>query len=239
MQTQSEMQRLRSVFKGYEERGLTRSKCSQTNDGNLEMRRERRRRLEELLRRNRLLPLTSRRILDLGCGTGEMLASFQDWGATAENLFGVDLLAERIESASKQFPLLTFQQANAEDLPFGDGFFDIVCVFTVFSSILDSGMTLNISREIERILTSEGAIVWYDFRIRNPRNPSIRGISRRKLQTLFPGCRMDGRTLTVIPPLARRLGAMTSWIYPCLAAVSFLRTHYLGVLTKRGQTCAQ
>jgi len=233
MQTQSEIARLRDAYRDYSERGLATTKWSLANQGNRQMRQERRRHLDELLCLNGLLPLTSRRILDLGCDTGELLAGFQDWGAGAENLFGVDLLAERIRIAKNQHPMIAFQQANAEDLPFRDRFFDIVCVFTVFSSILDQRMADNISREIERILTSDGAIIWYDFRIRSPQNPHVRGISRGEIQRLFPGFRMSLRTLTLVPPLARNLGATTPWLYPCLASLPFLRTHYLGVLTRR------
>jgi SAM-dependent methyltransferase len=239
MQTRSEMDRLRDVYRDYAERGFANSKWSLDNCGNQEMRRERSHHLDALLCGSGLLPLTSRRILDLGCGTGENLASFKDWGAGPENLFGVDLLAERIRIATKRFPMLTFQQANAEDLPFGDGFFDIVCVFTVFTSILDERMARNISREIERVLTSDGSIIWYDFRIRSPHNPNVRGMSRREIQSLFPRFRMALRTLTLVPPLARRLGPTTPWLYPCLAAFPFLRTHYLGVLTRLSRSRAR
>src|SRR5690242_10001964 len=162
MQSPAELQRLQRVFGGYEQRGFTKSKWSSANDGNQVMLRERGRQLGRLLSQNGLLPLTSRRILDLGCGTGEVLAGFQQWGAGPENLFGVDLLAERVEMAARQFPLLTFLQANAEDLPFSDGLFDIVGLFTVFSSILDANMARNITLEIGRVLASNGVIIWYD-----------------------------------------------------------------------------
>lgn len=236
MQSRSELQRLRRVFGGYEQRGFTQSKWSGANEGNQIMLRERSRELGALLDRHGLLPLTSRRILDLGCGTGELLAGFQEWDARPANLFGVDLLADRVEMAAKQFPLLTFLQANAEDLPFSDGLFDMICIFTVFSSILDGNMAWNIGREIERILTSNGTIIWYDFRVKNPANRHTHGMSRREIRALFPGFRLDLRSVTVVPPLARRLGAMTLWLYPWLARVSFLRTHYLGLLTRVPET---
>jgi len=63
---------------------------------------------------------------------------------------------------------MNFQEANAEALPFANGFFDLVTVFTVCTSILDPQMARNVSREIHRVLRSGGAVVWYDFRMNNP-----------------------------------------------------------------------
>jgi ubiquinone/menaquinone biosynthesis C-methylase UbiE len=233
MQTVSEIDRLKDVYHGYAERGLVQSKWSLANAGNQAIWRERHRRLSELLAGARLLPLARQRILDVGCGTGDVLASFQDWGAAPENLFGVDLLAERIQVARERFPGMTFQHANAEALSFTDGFFDMVSLFTVFTSVLDDRMAFNISREIERVLAPKGVIIWYDFRVGNPFNPHVRGIPQKGIQALFPGFHAHLRALTLVPPLARRLGAATSCLYPCLAALPFCKTHYLGVLTRR------
>ena len=233
MQTHSEVDRLKEVYREYGERGWRKTKWAVTNRGNQAIRQERERKLEQLLQRSRFLPLSNRRILDVGCGTGEILAGFQAWGAQPENLFGVDLLADRIRSAKENFPEMTFQEANAEALPFASGSFDLVALFTVFTSILDPQMARNVSREINRILRSGGAVVWYDFRMNNPFNQHVRGISRAGVRSLFPG--FDSRlvTITLLPPLARRSGALIDRLYPWLASLPFLRSHYLGVLTKR------
>lgn len=232
METRSEVDRLRAVYREYGERGWRETKWAVTNRGNQAIRRERERKLEGLLRRLGLLPLEDRRILDVGCGTGENLAGFAAWGARPENLFGVDLLGDRVRRAKENFPAMTFQEANAEALPFANGFFDLVALFTVFSSILEPEMVRNISREIDRILRSGGAVVWYDFRINNPLNRHVRGISREGIRRLFP--KFDARlvTVTLMPPLARRWGSLTDLCYPCFASLPFLRSHYLGVLVK-------
>jgi ubiquinone/menaquinone biosynthesis C-methylase UbiE len=196
------------------------------------MRRERERELERLLRAAGRLPLGARRVLDVGCGTGEILAGFVAWGARPENLYGVDLLAERVRRARENHPELTFQEANAESLPFGDGYFEVVVLFTVFTSILDSGMARNLSREADRVLGPGGVIAWYDFRLNNPLNRHVRGVSRRKIRRLFPGFALRLKPVTLLPPLARRLGGLTGALYPALSALPFLRSHYLGVLVK-------
>jgi ubiquinone/menaquinone biosynthesis C-methylase UbiE len=127
---------------------------------------------------------------------------------------------------------MNFQEANAEALPFANGFSDLVTVFTVFTSILDPQMTHNLSQEINRVLRSGGAVVWYDFRMNNPLNPHVRGISRNGIRKLFPEFNARLVSITLLPPLARRWGALTDLLYPCFASLPFLRSHYLGLLVK-------
>ena len=232
MQVRSEVDRLKLVYHEYVERDLGRTKWSAANRGNQAMRQERERKLRQLLQRAGFFPLGARHILDVGCGTGETLAGFATWGAKPENLFGVDLLADRVRRAKENFPAISFQEANAETLPFANGFFDLVTVFTVFTSILDRRMTHNLSHEINRVLRPGGAVVWYDFRINNPRNAHVRGISRQEICNLFPEFRPHLVSTTLLPPLARRCGALTNLLYPCFAALPFLRSHYLGLLVK-------
>ena len=232
METRSEVDRLTEVYREYGERGWRKTKWAVTNRGNQAIRQERERKLEQLLRCTGFFPLANQRILDVGCGTGETLAGFEAWGAKPENLFGVDLLPDRIRRAKENFPDITFREANAETLPFGNGFFDLVALFTVFTSIRDPQMARNVSREINRILRPGGAVVWYDFRINNPFNQHVRGISRQGVLTLFPGYDTRLKSVTVLPPLARRAGRLTGLLYPSLAALPFLRSHYAGVLVK-------
>lgn len=232
METQVEVQRLKAVYQGYAASGFARSKWSAANRGNQAMLREREAVLLDLLSAPHVLPLSQCRILDLGCGTGELLRRFQAWGARAPNLYGIDLLPERIQSARQAHPGIQFQVANAEALPWGSCFFDLVSVFTVFTSILNPGMAANAAREIHRVLAPGGSVIWYDFRWDNPLNPAVKGLSRKGIQQLFPGFRLDLRSISLAPPLARRLGPMTSLLYRPLASLPFLRSHLLGLLVK-------
>jgi len=61
----------------------------------------------------------------------------------------------------------------------------------------------------------------------------VRGVSASRVRELFP--QLDGRLhpVTLLPPLARRLGPATSTLYPVLGAVPPLRSHLLGVLRKK------
>jgi SAM-dependent methyltransferase len=232
METRSEVDRLQEVYRGYAARGFAQSKWSSTNKGNQAIWDECKLKLRALLWDAGYFPFHSRRVLDVGCGTGDRLATFQDFGARPENLFGVDLIPERIHSARINHPGIAFELGNAEVLPFADGVFDLVTVFTVFTSILDRNMAANVCREIMRVLVSGGGVVWYDVRMCNPMNRNVHGISRKQIQNLFPRFKLRLETVSLLPPLARRLGRLTNLLYSPLCSLPFLRSHYLGVLTK-------
>lgn len=177
-------------------------------------------------------PLGEASMLDVGCGSGSLLGTFASWGARPDRLAGVDLMADRIATARQQLPGIHFEVVNAERLPFDDARFDIVSTFTVFSSLLDRGMATRVAHEVARVLKPGGVVLWYDLRVGNPNNPNVRGLALPEVNTLFPGYAVQFEAITLVPPLARRLGPATRLLYPVLAAVPILRTHYLGTLRK-------
>ena len=182
-----------------------------------------------------LASLANQRLLDVGAGAGQILEFFAGLGFSPGNLYGIDLVPERVVAAKVRLPQFRIEEGNAENLPFADRFFDFLVAFTLFSSILDPRMAGNVAAECARVLRPGGALIWYDFRYHSPGNPNVRGVALQKIHALFPGFSGRLRTVTVLPPLARRLGRWTSSIYPLLARVPFLRTHYLGFLTKPGR----
>jgi hypothetical protein len=60
----------------------------------------------------------------------------------------------------------------------------------------------------------------------------VRAITRSELERLFPWAELNAETMTLLPPLARRLGSSTSTLYEPLLAVRPLRTHLLAVAQK-------
>ncbi|CAH2405811.1 class I SAM-dependent methyltransferase [Mesorhizobium escarrei] len=176
-------------------------------------------------------PLSQCRILDVGCGYGNQLGWFNDRGVQPENLFGVDLLAAHIEIARKRYPTFNLIQSNAEHLSFPDNAFDIVIAFIIFSSVTDSKMAENIASEMLRVLKKSGAILWYDLRYPSPRNRSVRAMTRRRISRLFPGTVIQLKSISLLPPLANGLGRTAPIIYPLLAGIPFLRSHYFGLIT--------
>jgi ubiquinone/menaquinone biosynthesis C-methylase UbiE len=232
MSADREVERLATVYGEYRQDRGFQAKWDSANPGNRAIARKRQHLLTSLLEAHGFFPLAGRRILDVGCGNGTVLASFKDLGASAENLYGVDLLPEEVAMAREAFPDTHFQVGNAENLVFQSNYFDLVLLYTVFSSFLDTRMALNVSREVSRVLKPGGAIVWYDFIYNNPRNPHVRGMKRANIAELFPEFQIGLYKITLFPPLARRLGPLTAILYPALAAIPCLRTHYLGLLLK-------
>jgi len=62
-----------------------------------------------------------RRVLDAGCGHGDLCAAAAARGATP---LGIDLAEGMVAAARAAHPELEFRVADAEDLPFADGRFD-------------------------------------------------------------------------------------------------------------------
>jgi SAM-dependent methyltransferase len=117
-------------------------------------------------------------------------------------------------------------------LPFPSERFGLVLAFTLFSSILDPVLSAAVAGDIARVLRPGGRVLWYDLRRPNPSNPAVRGLSVAEVQHLFPGWTCDLAPVTVLPPLARRLGPATDALYPVLAHVRPLASHLLGTLAK-------
>jgi SAM-dependent methyltransferase len=227
-----EIARVRRVYRGYAERNRGTREWAADHPGNRAMVAERTRVLAGLLLRSGRPPLRDRRVLDLGCGDGEVLAGLLPWGAVPGHLTGIDVQPDAVARAHARWPALHFDVADATAIPYRDASFDLVLCFTLFTSILDDGVAHRVAGELRRVLRPGGALVWYDFRVGNPWNPHVRGMSRRRIRALFPGWASTLRLVTLLPPLARRLHALTPVLYPALAALPPLRTHWVGLLER-------
>ncbi len=156
-----------------------------------------------------------RRALDLGCGRGEALHTLELPGV------GVDVSIIRLRLA--QGPVA---QADAGRLPFPDGAFDVVLVLNVLSSIPDPGHRRSVAAEFRRVLSPDGAVLWYDQRWPNPGNRATRPVGRRELHQLLPGAELDLAPITLAPVLARTFPRM----YHRLHRIPVLRSHLLGTI---------
>lgn len=173
-------------------------------------------------------PLAVKRVLEVGCGSGNWLEMLLG----AESLAGIDLDPGRAASAAGRFPGADIRNGDASRLPWESGSFDLVLQSTVFSSILDSGMRRAVASEMLRVLAPGGAILWYDFFVNNPSNPNVRGIRRREIEALFPGCRVALRRATLAPPIARRIVPVSWELAALLESLRVLDTHWFGVIRR-------
>jgi ubiquinone/menaquinone biosynthesis C-methylase UbiE len=195
---------------------------------------DRERRLLALLKRYDFASLDTKKILEIGCGTGYWLREFIKWGARPENITGVDLLSDRVVEAKPLCPeSVKILCTNAANLAFPNKTFDLALQSTVFTSILASDMKQQIASEMLRVVKEDGFILWYDYHANNPWNPDVRGVKKQEIYHLFPGCHIILQKITLAPPLVRLL-APYSWL-ACyvLGKIPWLCTHYLGVIQRR------
>ena len=197
---------------------------------------ERERRVLALLARHAHVPLEGMKILEVGCGTGFWLREFIRWGARPENIFGLDLLPDRIEECRRLCPDgVTVRPSNASTIDSPSESFDLVLQSTVFSSVLEAGVKQQMANEMLRVLRHEGIILWYDFFVDNPYNSDVRGIGRSELRTLFSGCKITCNRITLAPPLARLITPYAPTVCEFLAGLRIFDTHLLAAISKRNQ----
>lgn len=176
--------------------------------------------------------LAAMTVIDLGCGRGEGMQTLIELGAEPAGLVGVDVLADRLGVASRRHPRCPCIHADGRALPVLASTVDVVALWTVFSSTGSREVRAGLADEIDRVLRPGGLVLWYDVRSPNPRNPHVRPIRLRAVRADLPGYLVTDRSITLLPPLARRLGRLAPALYPVLAALPFLRTHVVAVLTK-------
>lgn len=225
-----EIARIKNTYQGRIEKGLI-DRYSLFYPGELYMLQRREEETLRLLRRQGLADLRDRRILEIGCGRGTRLLDWIRWGARADALFGVDLMEAFVGEARDNLPRGHFGVASGNRLPFRDGEFDIVVQSTVFSSILDSALRRAVAEEMVRVTSRQGAILWYDFRYPSPGNADVRPVTAAEIAALFPGRTIARRSLTLLPPLARRLAPVS--VFACRALEKLLpplRSHLLAVI---------
>lgn len=226
----NEKERLRYIYSGYRDSPRKRKAWLFSNPGNQWIEKER-----EIAFREEISQKCSdskQRVLDIGCGAGQLFPMLERSGVSDVDIFGVDLIPDRLPQAKQRFPQAVLMQANGASLPFVDGSMDLVLIFTLFSSVQDISVRRMIALEAVRVLRRGGSIVVYDIRYDNPWNPNIRRVGMEELYILFRECHVSMKSLTLLPPLARRLGRSTDWLYPRLVRIPFLRTHYLCTIKK-------
>ena len=238
----SEVGRIRAEYER-RSRALPAGRYEPTNPAQVFLRQSRETAALRALRMSGMIPLANRRILDVGCGTGDGLIEFLLWGADPGSCAGIDLIPERIDKVRHRLGgadgatrgLCDLRCGDASQLPWTDATFDIVSQSMMFSSILDREMRTEVAGEIARVLCPEGVVLWYDFVLPNPSNPNIRPISLRELRRLFPGCTIRASRVTLAQPIARRL--VKHWWLGALALerTRLLNSHILAAIS-RGRT---
>ena len=209
---------------------------------NLFLFQQRSRAMLRMMAANSLLPVSGKRILDVGCGGGQQLVDFEGWGARRSDLAGIDVDESRVQRAQARLTCAAstgrsgadIRCGDASRLPWPDAAFDLVHQSVVFTSIPVDATKQAVAGEMLRVLKPGGAVIWYDFLYNNPRNPSVRAVGAREIRALFPNCAVTLKRITLAPPIARTV-APRLWLAAMLLEEMVLaNTHYLGIIRKTG-----
>lgn len=110
-------------------------------------------------------------VLDCACGTGDLTLAFAK--TCAKRIVGTDFTQEMLDIAGTKLRegsgRVTFQQADAMDLPFADASFDIVSIAFGIRNVAEPRRAL---AEFFRVLRPGGRVVILEFD--EPQNPIIR-----------------------------------------------------------------
>lgn len=178
-------------------------------------------------------PLEDLVLVDLGCGNGGNLLDFLRIGFAPNNLIGLELLEDRVAKTRQLMPQgVRLISGDAAQAPIADGSVDIVFQSVVFSSLLNDDFQQEMANAMWRWLKPGGAILWYDFIYDNPNNQDVKGISRRRVQQLFPASKAKFKSTTLAPPIARRVARFGRFVHNVLRALPFLRTHIMAWIKK-------
>jgi SAM-dependent methyltransferase len=148
--------------------------------------------------------LSELRLLDAGCGGGAFFNMFVQLGFRPQNLYGAELLFERLHAAGKAAVNDSkIVNADAAALPFADSSFDFVSQFTVFSSVLGAAARASIASEMRRVTKNGGYIISYDMQHTNPFNKNLAPLKSGQLKNIF-GARPEACWRIVLNPLLLR-----------------------------------
>jgi SAM-dependent methyltransferase len=216
---EGERERIGRVYAGYKDDRRRRRAWSAENAGNIAMR-------EEVLRT--LLALAPEvlasdgLVLDAGCGTGWWLERLAGEGVAQSRMVGIDLLEQRVGAAQTRVPKARVLHGDVRDLPVAADSCSLVLLLTVLSAMGSASDVCLTLGEARRVLAPGGAIAIWEPRVWTP-NPNTRLIGPEELRKGL-GCELEMRSVTLAPPLARRIGKR---MYAPLARVPMLRTHRL------------
>lgn len=94
------------------------------------------------------------KVLDIGCQSGGFCAELLQLGHDPS---GIEIVPALVENAKRRHPTIPFVVGNCEEeIPFSDGFFDVVWAGEVIEHIRHTDMFIN---EINRVLRPGGFVV--------------------------------------------------------------------------------
>lgn len=182
------------------------------------------------------------KILDVGCGMGSSLSRFLALGMRPENLFGIDILAERIDKTPYQG--MNLSVGDAQSMTYPDGKFDLVMESTMFVQITDESLATRIADEMLRVTRPGGHILICDWRYGRPgKSDAYRAVGNSRIHRLF---RVDSEcdfvssySGALVPPIGRRLSRWAPSTYFLFRRIFPPMVGLTVTLLRRGQPANQ
>ena len=120
------------------------------------------------------------RLLDLGCGNGELLLAVQK---RYHEVYGIDIAEAALNSARKHGMNVQAVDLNREDLPFPDQYFDTLTILSTLQYFQDLYFVLG---ECHRVLSPSGVLL-----LSVPNMRSFWRIGKLLLRGSFPRVSLD------------------------------------------------
>ncbi len=176
--------------------------------------------------------IQDKQVLEIGAGMGDNVHFLMRAGFDWQNIYLNELLEDRIESLKNWFSENRIFAGDIQECDFPVPF-DLIFQSTVFSSILDRSVQVQIVKKLTAHLKPGGYFLWYDFCFDNPKNKDVKGISKTEVQELLQDSfeLVNSKKVTLAPPLGRRVGRAYGF-FNCL--LPFLRTHQIMLFKKKG-----
>jgi 2-polyprenyl-3-methyl-5-hydroxy-6-metoxy-1,4-benzoquinol methylase len=99
------------------------------------------------------------KVLDMGCGLGTTTKNMTDMGLTS---IGIDYDKDTVEYCKSAYPSCNFQMANAEQLPFEDGYFDTIVLRDALHHFYGEADFIKVKKEILRVAKPNARIIFFD-----------------------------------------------------------------------------
>ena len=172
-------------------------------------------------------PLDDLKILDFGCGDGSFLVNLLYLGFNPANIYGYDVLENRISKASLVLPSSVSLTSNPKVFEQYSNF-DIIFLNLVYSSVLSDDSRIDMSKSVDSKLKENCFVIINDFRYNNPLNCDVRKITCRELKLLFKDYyQVHYKTFLLIPQLSRILHSLSPlFAYFVNVCCPFLRSHF-------------
>jgi ubiquinone/menaquinone biosynthesis C-methylase UbiE len=159
---------------------------------------------------NLALPRRGETLLEVGCGTGEHLLFFKNAGC---NITGVDPSAPMLEAVRQKLGgKVELFQGKAEDLPFSDNEFDVVCLILSLEFTQDPEKALSEAIRVSRGRVFLGVLNRYSIlaaqrRVKGLCEPSSYSSARLfhvyelmgMVRRILPGVRMNWGSVICLP----------------------------------------